>query len=248
MKSLLLIILFNFSCAALFAQSNVFPASGNVGIGTTSPVARLQLGNFAQSDYNKRFTIPGTYNFEQLNISNGANGNGIIEFVTHESLESSGGVKFYTTDGAHFYIQTASPSASYSGLNYTTKFVLNNNGNVGIGTTDTKGYKLAVAGNMIAESVKVKLQVTWPDFVFQPSHKMPALAELEKFITENKHLPNIPSAHEVEKEGINLGEMNAKLLQKIEELTLHLIEKDKQITLLSKEFKLMNQKLDNLIK
>lgn len=235
MKSLLLIILFNFSCAALFAQSNTFPTSGNVGIETTSPVAKLQIGNFAQSDYNKRFAIPGTYNFEQLNIRNGANGNAEIEFVTHESLASSGGVKFYNTDGANLYIQTAAPSTSYSGLNYSTKIAINNNGNVGIGTTNTQGYKLAVAGNMIAESVKVKLQSTWPDFVFQSSYQMPALTDLEKFIIENKHLPNIPSAKEVEKEGINLGEMNAKLLQKIEELTLYVIQQGKEIDELKKK-------------
>lgn len=102
-------------------------------------------------------------------------------------------------------------------------------GNVGIGVYDTKGYRLAVGGAMIAESIMVKLQGSWPDFVFLPGYSLPKLLDLEKYIREKGHLPGIPSALEVKNEGINLGEMNAKLLKQIEELTLHLIEKDKQI-------------------
>lgn len=112
-------------------------------------------------------------------------------------------------------------------------------GNVGIGTTDTQGYKLAVAGNMIAESVKVKLQGTWPDFVFDKSYKLPSLQETENHIKGKGHLPGIPSAAEVEKNGIELGDINKKLLQKIEELTLYLIEKDKKI-------KSMEERLDRI--
>lgn len=104
-----------------------------------------------------------------------------------------------------------------------------NYGNVGIGVADTRGYKLAVGGAMIAESVMVKLQGSWPDFVFLPGYSLPNLLDVEKYIREKGHLPGIPSALEVKNEGINLGEMNAKLLKQIEELTLHLIEKDKQI-------------------
>ncbi|WP_276090973.1 hypothetical protein [Pedobacter sp. JY14-1] len=101
-------------------------------------------------------------------------------------------------------------------------------GSVAIGTTDPKGYKLAVAGNMIAESVKVKLQGTWPDFVFAKDYALPSLSETETHIKEKGHLPGIPSAAEVKENGIELGEMNKKLLEKIEELTLHLIRIDKE--------------------
>lgn len=114
---------------------------------------------------------------------------------------------------------------------------IDDEGNLGIGSSDTKGYKLAVAGKMIAESVKVKLQGAWPDFVFQSSYQIPSLADLEKFIIENRRLPNIPSADEVENEGINLGEMDAKLLQKIEELTLHVIKQGKEIEELKRKLK-----------
>jgi hypothetical protein len=116
-------------------------------------------------------------------------------------------------------------------------------GNVGVGTTDTKGYKLAVAGSMIAESVKVKLQGTWPDFVFAKDYVLPTLQETEKHIREKGHLPGIPSAAEVEKNGIELGDMNKKLLQKIEELTLYLIEMKKENEEIKEDIKCLKNKL-----
>lgn len=111
----------------------------------------------------------------------------------------------------------------YYGGNATNYFA----GNLGLGTRDTKGYKLAVAGNMIAESVNVKLQGTWPDYVFAKDYQLPSLKEIEMQIKEKGHLKDIPTAAEVSANGVNLGDLNAKLLKKIEELTLFLIEKDK---------------------
>ncbi|WP_199119357.1 hypothetical protein [Pedobacter sp. ASV28] len=103
-------------------------------------------------------------------------------------------------------------------------------GNISIGTTDSKGYKLAIAGNMIAEEIKVKLQGTWPDYVFHKDYQLPSLTELEQFIGENNHLPGVPSEKEVKEAGnISLGEMNKILLKKIEELTLYVIEQQKVI-------------------
>src|SRR5690606_13623607 len=84
-------------------------------------------------------------------------------------------------------------------------------------------------GAVIAESVKVKLQDAWPDYVFDESYTPSSLAELETFIKINKHLPDMPPAKEVKEEGIDLGEMNAKLLEKIEELTLYIIQQDKDV-------------------
>ncbi len=116
--------------------------------------------------------------------------------------------------------------------------------NIGIGTTDTQGYRLAVAGNMIAEAVRVELQVNWPDFVFSKDYDLPQLEKIKAFIALNGHLPNIPSAKEVENSGIDLGSMDAKLLQKIEELTLYLIEQESEIEKLKEE----NEKMQLLLK
>ncbi len=101
-------------------------------------------------------------------------------------------------------------------------------GNMGVGTSDTKGYKLAVNGNIRAKEIKVE-NSNWPDYVFTKKYNLPTLKETEKYIKNKGHLPGIPSAEEVKTNGIDLGEMNAKLLQKIEELTLHLIEIKKEV-------------------
>jgi hypothetical protein len=78
-------------------------------------------------------------------------------------------------------------------------------------------------------------QTGWADFVFEPDYQLPSLQDLETYIKINKHLPDVPSASEVAKEGLDLGEMNKILLQKIEELTLHVIELEKKINVLQKK-------------
>lgn len=117
---------------------------------------------------------------------------------------------------------------------------------LGVGTTDTRGYTLAVAGSMIAESVKVELQSAWPDYVFAEDHKLLPLNSVESFIHENSHLPEIPSAVEVKENGIDLGEMNAKLLKKVEELTLYLIQQGKDIEALQSENKNLAKRVEQL--
>ena len=102
-------------------------------------------------------------------------------------------------------------------------------GNVGIGTANTQGYKLAVAGSVIAESIKVKHSSQWPDYVFDKKYSLRSLSDVEKYVSEKKHLPEMPTEKEVHEGGINLGEMDARLLKKIEEITLYLIEQKKQI-------------------
>ena len=101
------------------------------------------------------------------------------------------------------------------------------NGSVGIGTRNPGGWKLAVNGKI--RSKEIKVETAWSDFVFENDYDLPTLKEVEKQIKEKGHLKNIPSAEEVSKNGIFLGEMNAKLLQKIEELTLYLIQQEKRI-------------------
>lgn len=106
-------------------------------------------------------------------------------------------------------------------------------GNIGIGTT-TPDSKLAVNGTIHSKEVKVDM-TGWSDFVFKKEYRLPTLEEVQKHITEKGHLENIPSQEEVLKNGISLGEMNAKLLQKIEELTLYLININKETILVKNE-------------
>ena len=112
-------------------------------------------------------------------------------------------------------------------------------GKVGIKTTTPGNYDLAVNGKIRAQEIKVE-NANWPDFVFANSYVLPTLKETEAHIKEKGHLPGIPSAADVKANGVDLGEMNAKLLQKIEELTLYLIEKDKQIEIQNKRLETIN--------
>lgn len=106
-------------------------------------------------------------------------------------------------------------------------------GRVGIGTTDPKA-KLSVNGIIISSEIVVLADISqYPDFVFSDDYKLRSLKEVEEYIENNSHLPDIPEADDV-KEGIALGEMNNKLLQKIEELTLYTIEQEKKIEKLEK--------------
>ncbi len=118
--------------------------------------------------------------------------------------------------------------------------------NVGIGTRDTKGFRLGVKGKIAAEEVKVAIYNNWSDFVFENEYNLPSLKEVEKHINEKGHLKDIPSASEVAKNGIFLGDMNAKLLQKIEELTLYTIQQQKELEAQHQKNKSLEARLEAL--
>ena len=111
---------------------------------------------------------------------------------------------------------------SAGGFSYT-------DGNVAIGTMPNNDYKLAVKGVIRSEEVVVELMTSWPDYVFASDYSLPKLKEVKAFVNENGHLPGLPSASQVSEEGLGLGEINAKLLGKIEELTLYIIEQEERI-------------------
>ncbi len=104
--------------------------------------------------------------------------------------------------------------------------MVHDNGNVGIGTTNPT-QKLSVNG--VIRSKEVVVESGWADYVFDEKYKLRTLEEVEVFIQRHKHLPNIPSAKEIEKNGLTMGEMQKKMMEKIEELTLYVIELKKEI-------------------
>lgn len=133
------------------------------------------------------------------------------------------------------------PNLVYKNLNNNFSSDQSINGTVniteslGIGTPGSDSWKLAVNGKIRAKEIKV--ETGWADFVFYDTYMLPSLEEVEDHIKKKGHLKNIPSAEEVEKNGILLGEMNAKLLQKIEELTLYLIQQNKEMKVLKERIK-----------
>ncbi|MGD8781703.1 MAG: hypothetical protein PVH88_22395 [Ignavibacteria bacterium] len=116
-----------------------------------------------------------------------------------------------------------------------------NSGNVGIGLEEAN-YLLDVNGSIHTSEVIIDQNFTQPDYVFEEGYLLKSLAEVEEFIKENKHLPDIPSANEVETNGVNLGEIHTKLLLKIEELTLYVIDlKDQNAILKDRLSRLENK-------
>ena len=103
------------------------------------------------------------------------------------------------------------------------------------GANTNSTYKLAVNSGILCEELKVMADVPSSDFVFEPNYNLKSLSEVEAFVTENKHLPDVPSAKEFKENGYKVGEMDNLLLQKIEELTLYIIDLQKQIEELKQE-------------
>lgn len=139
-----------------------------------------------------------------------------------------------STDATHSFKTTVDPyvnsfGKSSEGTVYMQGTGLNYfKGDLGLGTMNTRGYKLAVKGKITAEEIKVETG-NWPDYVFKKDYELTSLPELNEFIRLNHHLPGVPKAKDVEQNGVELGEMNKILLKKIEELTLHLIGKDSEL-------------------
>jgi len=194
--------------------------NGNVGIGTTSPENKLDVNGTVSSGVKDYSINSATYQLtNQSNVDgiSGVSPTGAFRWYTNPNNSWSGGFlyqlrAFDTTNGESGGLLT-----------------VRGDGAVLIGAAAIPaGYKLAVAGNAIAESMTVKLQTNWPDVVFKKDYTLMPLSEVKTYIDKNQHLPEIPAAAEVEKDGVNLGEMNRLLVKKVEELTLYLIEKDKQ--------------------
>ena len=144
------------------------------------------------------------------------------------------------------FVAGAQAGIAYMGCNaFNNGIAIMPNGYVGIGTNDTKGYRFAVNGDAIFTKVKVK-PYPWADYVFHASYKLRPLNEVEQYIKQHHHLPEVPSAAAVEKDGLDVGDNQAMLLKKIEELTLYVIEQNKKLEEQNKKQQVQNEKLQEL--
>ncbi len=182
-----------------------------VGIGTSTPANRLTIAG-TQGDIHIGDALFGQgYNGIWLNGSTNGLDYNFISKATDNNL----------------YINRPAGAGIYFRQSNQDQVIIAPNGNMGIGTMSPQG-KLAVNGDIFAKKVKVT-QTGWPDYVFEHDYPLPPLAQVERYVRENKHLPNVPSAASVEKEGLDLGDTQAVLLKKIEELTLYILQLNKRI-------------------
>jgi hypothetical protein len=224
-------------------------STGKVGIGTTTPGSLLNLYSSAPALQVSPSVYGGTnYSsyFGSLSTAVGVLqlGNDSQNDIVAGNTNAGGYLRFIVNNSNTF------PGAA----NGTLAMQINANGKVGIGTS-IPDQLLTVKGTIHSQEVKVDLSVPGPDYVFHPTYKLPTLTEVKDFIDKNQHLSEIPSAAEMAKNGLDLGDMNMKLLKKVEELTLYLIEKDKQLTqehtaniAQQKQIDELNNKLEILLK
>ncbi|MHA4811563.1 Ig-like domain-containing protein [Flavitalea flava] len=161
--------------------------------------------------------------------------------LTSDSTKSR--VLVSDTSGNLFYRTASSLTGRWQ---YAGGVVYDSADNIGIGTSNTQGYKLAVNGTAIFTKVKVKTAGTWPDYVFKKGYQLPDLAEIERYVSEHKHLPGIASEQEVQANGIDVGAHQAALLKKIEELTLYLIQEHKKLNEQTQAIKLLQEQRQQL--
>lgn len=199
-----------------------FIYSGNFGIGTTNPTSKLTI-QASPDGYPtplKAISILGPNSPE--------NSNSARDLSWDFAAAGSAVIRSFRGANWDTYLQFMT-NYSLGGDAPQVRMHINDNGNIGIGTTNPDS-KLTVAGNIHAQEVKVTINAgVVPDYVFANDYKLKSLQEVEDYIKQNSHLPEIQSASEIEKNGLMLAKMNLDLLKKIEEMTLYMIEQNKQI-------------------
>jgi hypothetical protein len=224
------------SGAFAYKDYMVVQDKGYVGIGISDPESKLhvhqgQIKLTGNSSYGGPMVLFGG------SPTSAPYGQWGIEYVP--ASNGSPGLNFWKPGGS-----------TNSGNHY---LFLSDNGKVSIGldpnlpTTLNGNYKLYVAKGIMTEKIKVALESTasWADYVFEADYNLMTLNEVERFISEHGHLPNVPSAEEVVKEGIDMAEMDANLLEKIEELTLYMIEQSKKLDAQEKKIAELQVQLKN---
>lgn len=208
-----------------FGPTMVIDDNNNVGIGGPATDFKLAINNNV---------VQGNTNTHVLSLKGR---NPVLSFFNEDNT-NYGYIKMWNyapyAPFSNGLVIGANPGYPifFSTNNYGATMTIADNGNVGIGTVNPT-YKLSVNGNV--RSKEVVVESGWADYVFDERYNLRSLGEVEAFIKANKHLPNIPSAKEIEKNGLSLGETQKKMMEKIEELTLYVIELKKQLTDLQKK-------------
>ncbi len=208
--------------------------NGNVGIGTVSPMYKFDVNG--NSRFSGDMLLTGDLSSGNIEIAAG-NLAPEIKMVRSGNITTTGLLAI--DDDNHLKLSKNSNGGGIvidaNTTSGTKRFYASkaNQFNFGTGLTPS-GYMVSVEGKVIATDFTTLAIVNWPDYVFAEGYALKTLPEVKKFIQENKHLPNIPAAREIEKNGIPLGEMSKRLMEKVEELTLYVIQLQEQVDALKK--------------
>jgi hypothetical protein len=239
------------------AQDSVFVSSaGDVGIGTSTPTARLDVLSNGSSSTTARFRNPNASAdvFTVLSLENansGVNGASSLQLTSNSSfanIQAHGSGRTISRFGQPLaswveiavagtsnglIVGTTADKPLILGTNNADRLHIMSTGDIGIGTT-TPASKLHVNGGDIRVSggsfIDDGVTLNAPDFVFEPSYKLMPLQELRAFVSQEKHLPNVPNAREVKEQGLNLSQFQMRLLEKLEELTLYTLTQDERLS------------------
>jgi hypothetical protein len=188
-------------------------STGDVGIGVPYPEGKLHISDAGAT---------------QVIIGRSYSNSGYTALSVGTSAASNG----------YSFLQ----SVQSAGSSWGNIIINENGGNVGIGTsTVAAGYKLSIAGKAMCEELKVQLRGNWPDYVFAKEYRLKTFDELRNFIAANNHLPNMPAATQIEKEGLEVGDMQRRMTEKIEELTLYMLQLQEQCTKLQMQVEQLNK-------
>ncbi len=212
---------------SIIISEGVGGVSGAIGT-VTNHIFRLNSGGQGKLHiYPNGNVLVGTSSdgpFSKLTVRTPNNTDGI-------SHVSDGGVILKTfVGGVSAVLGTASNHTMRISANNVAVINIEPNGTVGIGTTNPAGYKLAVNGSIRAKELVV--ETGWADYVFNTEYKLRPLKDIEDFIALHHHLPNIPSAKDIQDNGLHVGEVQKKMMEKIEELTLYIIALNKEVEIL----------------
>lgn len=251
-----------------------FSQNGNVGIGGFSgpgvPIGRLDVIGAGNTSSTNTFVLRNSIGDTIMRVrDDNRMGFGYNGASYGRTMNVGGsGINFYTANEAGFggaIFPTDTSMVLWSNSNANNYLVLQPSwGNTGIGTYSPNaklhvngtmlmggtadriatGYKLSIHGKLICEEALVQLYASWPDYVFGEDYKLMPLRDLEQSIRQNKHLPNIPSASDINaQKGIELGDMSRRMMEKIEELTLYIIELDKKNSALTEKLEKLEKQL-----
>jgi hypothetical protein len=246
------------------ASPNIYYVGGKVGIGTSTPQNTLHVVGQVQGDITNDVAFSSKSNLGVV-IQQGNIGGDFVSSYNYLSIfahnmqfngtnwirRNQYGTAWATAMNYFYYDVLYAPSngggPANSVVTPTTYMRIASNGNVGIGTTNTNdvNYKLFVETGIRTRKVTVD-QTTWPDYVFKPNYVLLPLSSVANYIRDNGHLPDMPSADSVAKNGIDLGSGQAALLKKIEELTLYTIQQQEQIEKQNRLLEKMQSQIDEL--